>query len=302
MQRGDQQAVEPADAGQRVLAQLGDQLRAADGETRLRPAEQLVPAERDDVGAGIENLAHRDLVVDAQRPERGEIAAAPINDQRLAALGRQPRQRSDLRLVGEADDLEVARVHLEDRPGARADRVAVVRQARLVRRADLAQLAARRREDVGHAERAADLDQLAARDDDLLVAGQRAQREHDRGGVVVHDDEAGVGKQLGHQIVEVTEPVSPAALFESVFEVGVVLRGHGQAGRGFGGQDRPPEVGVDDHAGRVDHPARPRNQQVPGPRGDRPGDRGRPERALEGPPLELPADDSGPQTGDFGPH
>ena len=44
---------------------------------------------------------------------------------------------------------------------------------RLVRRADLAQRAAALGHDLRNAERAADLDKLAARDDDLASAGER---------------------------------------------------------------------------------------------------------------------------------
>ena len=58
---------------------------------------------------------------------------------------------------------------LSKQSGVRTDRALVVARVGLVRRADLDELRARQREDLGQPERAADLDQLAARDDDLLV-------------------------------------------------------------------------------------------------------------------------------------
>ena len=75
--------------------------------------------------------------------------------------------------------------------GLGPDRAVVVGRARAVRRPDLAQDRARPGEDVGDAKAVPDLDQLAARDEHLASLGERRQREHDRGGVVV-DDERGL--------------------------------------------------------------------------------------------------------------
>ena len=58
---------------------------------------------------------------------------------------------------------------------------------RAIGRADLAEDGAALRHDLGNPERAADLDQLAARHDDLLAARERVQREQDGRGVVVDD-------------------------------------------------------------------------------------------------------------------
>ena len=56
-----------------------------------------------------------------------------------------------------------------------AQRLLVVGQARAVRRADLDEPRARLRDDVGHAEAAADLHELAAGDDDRPARGRRAR-------------------------------------------------------------------------------------------------------------------------------
>ena len=64
----------------------------------------------------------------------------------------------------------------------------VVGGARAVGRADLAQPRAGALHDLGDAEAVADLDELAARDDDLAPAGERREREHERGRAVVDAD------------------------------------------------------------------------------------------------------------------
>ena len=64
-----------------------DQLGAADEDPCLRPAEQLVAREADDVGAGGEALGGRRLVA-----EREERARAEVVDERQAGGARELRQ------------------------------------------------------------------------------------------------------------------------------------------------------------------------------------------------------------------
>ena len=68
---------------------------------------------------------------------------------------------------------------------SRADRGGEIGEMGAVGGADLAQPRAGACHDVGQAERAADLDQLAARDDRLAPVGQRVQRQHQGAGIVV---------------------------------------------------------------------------------------------------------------------
>ena len=68
------------------------------------------------------------------------------------------------------------------------DRALVVGSARAVRRPDLDEAGAGAREHVGDAEAVADLDELAARDDDLASLGERGEGEQHGGRVVVHDE------------------------------------------------------------------------------------------------------------------
>ena len=72
----------------------------------------------------------------------------------------------------------------------------VIGKLGLVGGADLDQPRRARGHDVGDAERAADLDQLAARDDDFAAAAENRQRQQHRRGVVVdHQRVLGAGER-----------------------------------------------------------------------------------------------------------
>ena len=103
---------------------------------------------------------------------------------------RERRQLGELGLRGEALDAEVA---ADGRAGSRAmssccvERPLVVAQVGAVRGADLEQPGAALLHDLGDAERAADLDQLAARHHARArPRRERRQREQHRGRAVVH--------------------------------------------------------------------------------------------------------------------
>ena len=80
-------------------------------------------------------------------------------------------------LGGEPEDPVIAVMDAEDGAGVRVDRLGVIAEMRLVGRPDFAQDGPARGHDVGHAERAADLDELAARNDDFFAAGQGVEDE-----------------------------------------------------------------------------------------------------------------------------
>jgi hypothetical protein len=109
----------------------------------------------------------------------------------------------------------------------------------------------------GNAEGAADLDQLAARDDRFLALGQRVQRQQHGGGVVVDDGRGDVGiaagnqfgEQAGHQVVAVAAP----ARGEVVFQRTGRTRRLDHPRDGLLGQQGAAEVGVQDGAGQVEH-------------------------------------------------
>ena len=83
------------------------------------------------------------------------------------------------------------------------DRPLKVGQLCAVRRAHLAQGRTRLDEHVGHAEITADLDQLAARNDDLAARGKRRQHKKGGRGAVVYDDRGFGGSDLGDETLDV---------------------------------------------------------------------------------------------------
>ena len=303
--RRDLQPVEAQRAGERVALQPSNQLGVADDQAGLRPAEHLVAGERHQVGAGVQQGAHRDLVRDPERGQIDEVAAPPVDDQGNTPRAAQLGEDGHRGLLGEPHDLEIARVHLEHRAGFRPDRGVIVLAARAVGGPHLAELRPRGGEDVRNAERAADLDQLPSRDDDLLPLRGRAQRQEDRRGVVVDRERRLPGEQPREEGGEVVVPVPAPARRQVVFEIDVPRRRLGDPPRGLGREDGPAEVGVGDHPRRVDHRARRRGEQGLGRPGDLPGPPVRPRgpRSLSAgaQPPPRPVDRLPQQLGDQGP-
>jgi hypothetical protein len=107
------------------------------------------------------------------RPQAVEVdqrAAAEVDRRRAVVLVRQRGSSAFGHGVGEALDRVVAGMHLHQQRGARPDGFREVLEVGAVGGADLDQLRPGALHDVRHAEGAADLDQLAARDDDLLAS------------------------------------------------------------------------------------------------------------------------------------
>ncbi len=90
------------------------------------------------------------------------------------------------------------------------DRVLVVLEVRAVRGADLAEDRAGLLHHVGDAVRAADLDQLSARHDDLAPPGERREHDHRGRRVVVHDGRGLGARQSSQQLLDV--PLARGAL------------------------------------------------------------------------------------------
>ncbi len=111
-----------------------------------------------------------------------------------------------------------------DQRRAIGDGRGIVRDARPVGRADLAQERAGLRHDVGHSEPAADFDELAAGDDHLASCTEGGQRDERRRCIVVDDDRGlGAGQPTDQPLgVRVTPPT--AALGQVVFKVGIARR------------------------------------------------------------------------------
>ena len=129
----------------------------------------------------------------------------------------------------------------------------VVGQRGPVGGADLADPGPGGLQQVGQAEPVADLDQLAAADDDLASRGQRGGGQGQRGCVVV-DHVHGPGRR--NRLRERVQGPGPAAaaLAGDQVQLHVGVPGGGDDGVARRGrQRRPAEVGVHDHAGSVDH-------------------------------------------------
>ena len=99
--------------------------------------------------------------------------------------------------------------------------VRVVAGARAVRRPHLAQLRAALLDDVGNAERAADLDELAARDHHFLPAGRGRQEEHRGRSVVVRQDGRLAAEERAAERGEVLVARAASAVIEIEFEIRV---------------------------------------------------------------------------------
>ena len=138
-------------------AQALDQIGPAGDDPGLRPAEQLVAGETDEVGPCRKRRGRGGLALHLDEGARAEI----VDERELVAA----RDRSELlapRLLGEPDDAEVRLVHAQQQGCVRPDRALVVGGARPIGRPDLDEAGARASENVRDAEAVADLDQLTA--------------------------------------------------------------------------------------------------------------------------------------------
>ena len=127
------------------------------------------------------------------------------------------------------------------------DGALIVVQMRAVGGADLDEFGARSRHDIGDAEAAADLDKLAAADDNLLACGMGRQHQQYRGGVVVdHERVLGTGERADQlRGVLLARPARTSV--HTVLERAVPAR---NLGHGLGDRLRErgaAQVGMDDH-------------------------------------------------------
>ena len=199
---------------------------------------------------------------------RPQQATALVDQDGDTAAASEVDQRLDRHRLDEARDAVVRGEDLEQERGFGRDRRLVVGQAGAVGGADLDQLDAGRLQDLRDAEGAADLDQLAARDHRPAPGGQCGQGEQQRGGVVV-DHQRGLG--AGHRPQQAVDPAvaipAPAGL-EVELEIAVGVEQRRQRPSDLRRQRRTAEVGVDQDAGGVEHPAQRSPQLAAEPRLD----------------------------------
>ena len=252
LERGERELVGAQRALERVAAQALDQIGAADDDPGLRPAEQLVAREADEVGPCGKRGSGGGLTLDLDERARAEVV-----DERQLVAARNPGELLDPRLLGEADDAEVRLVDAEQQRRVRPDRALVVGGAGAVRRPDLDEAGARAREHVRDAKAVADLDQLAARDEHLAAFGERGEREQHRRGVVVDDERRLGAGQPPEQRREVVLARAARSGREVVLQVRVSGRLPHVLERSLG-EWRPTQVRVHDHAGGVEDAAQRR--------------------------------------------
>src|SRR6266545_3887456 len=106
-----------------------DELGAPDDDPRLRPAEQLVAGEADEVGAGRNARPRGRLVPQVDERSGPEV----VHEWEFVALSHLRELRQG-RLLREADDAEVRLMDAQEEGGLGPDRGLVVRRARAVRR------------------------------------------------------------------------------------------------------------------------------------------------------------------------
>ena len=134
LERREGQLVRTQRPLQRMTPQPTDQLRPAADDPGLRPTEQLVAGEGDEVGAAGDALRHERLV-----RERSQAARAEIVEQRQPVAPRERDQLLQLRPLREPDRPEVRLVHPEEQRRPLPHRRLVVGGPRAVRRPDLDQ-------------------------------------------------------------------------------------------------------------------------------------------------------------------
>ena len=241
---------------QRVALEARHPRRVARHYPGLRAAEQLVAAEAHQRGAAGQHLLRQRLPRQAgARIGRRHRPAAQVHHQRHVRLGRRVAQFRQPRRGHEPLHHEVAPVHRQQRRRAGATGGGVVRHGGLVGGPDLAQAAARGGEDVGNAEAAPDLDQLAARDHHLAPLGIVADGRHhqqQRGRAVVDHGRRRRPAQGRQRLFHVTPTAAALPAGEVQLQVRV---GAGQRQEGV---DRRPqrcaaEIGVQQDSGGVDH-------------------------------------------------
>ena len=153
---------------------------------------------------------------------------------------------------GESLNGVVARMHFQQQCSLGRDDFGEIFQVGAVGRSDFLEPAAGTRHDVRHAERAADLHQLAARHHDFLAQAQRVQgQEHGRGVVVDHGCRLGAG-ELAQQVFHERIAVAARPAVEIVFKVARPRHGVDHGSDGSFRQQRPPHIGVQYCAGQIE--------------------------------------------------
>ena len=107
--------------------------------------------------------------------------------------------------------------------------------------------------DLGDAERAADLDQLAAGNDDLLTLGESIQSQENRCGIIIHNGSGFRSRQLDQELLNGFFTPAAFAGRQVVFQVDGMAGHCGHRVDGCLRQQRAAQIGMENRAGGVDH-------------------------------------------------
>ena len=194
--------------------------------------------------------------------EIDEIARAEVVEHEDAALAAERAQGGVLDRRGKALNLVVRLMDLHRGDRVEPDVVGIVAQMRTVRGADLLHPAAGSRHDVRDAKGATDLDQLAARDEHLLVRGKRGEDEQNRCGVVV-DDRRGLGAcEAADERLEVIVALATFPGCNIELEVGRAGKHPRDGLGGLGRQQRATQVGMQHCASEIEDAPQRRAEEV----------------------------------------
>ena len=158
--------------GQRVFPQVPHHFPVPQDNAGLGPAQELVAGKQHQVGPGLEGLLDGGLLFQAVPAQVHQAAAAQVFHDFQAVTPPQVHHLPQGHFVGEARDAVVAGMDLEEDGGLGGDGLLKVLEVGLVGGAHFPEDGAAGRHDLGHAEGAADLHQLAPGNDHFLARGQ----------------------------------------------------------------------------------------------------------------------------------
>ena len=189
----------------------------------------------------------------------GEIdqrAGAEIVDKRHPARLRDRSKLACSYFRGETLDAIVRRMHLEDEASLRSDCVRIVLRMRAVGGADLHKLGAGAGHDIRHAEGAADLDQLAARDNRLAAKRERVEDEKHGRRIVIDDGRVFGSGQFANERAQMVVALAALALLDIEFKGDRLAHGRVDSLDRFLRQKRAAEIGVQNGSGEVEDGAK----------------------------------------------
>ena len=248
LERRQSQFARTQSAHERMCAAGLDQIATTHDNARLRGTQQLITRARHDIEP-CRNRNRRGFFAAAHQDVVGQQRTRPLVlvEQQAVFVG-QSSKLPRAHLLVKALDAIVGRMDLEDHRRIGRDGALVVAQMRAVGGPDLDELGARGLHNIGDTEAAADLDKLAAADNNLFARGMGRQHQQHGGRVIVDDQRVlGTGKRA-NELRGVLLARPARAGVHAVLERAVAARdlGHGLCRRLR--ERGATQVGMDDHA------------------------------------------------------